>query len=371
MRQRGGFTLGEVLMSLSLLALLLVSSLLVLQWALRGSQRQQLTTTAAFLAQQHMEALLEQEHPQSGSGVFLPPFGGFRWVAHIQEASDPSFLAVELRVSSPGGGSYRLYTQRCKQRRSLVYRSSGGLWHRQEDRCTEKLLAASFEATDFCLSPDGQVLAFVQVDNGKPQVFTRPLDGSSTASRLFYHPEGAREPRYSPDGRLLAFTSVENGYSQVLVYEISTGKLTPRSRPGHHDGAPAWAPDNEGLVVCRDGQSLVLLRGGAEAVLVADAEAWNASPELSSDGQSLVFMSNRDGNPELYLMDLATQKKTRLTDHPAYDSEPHFSRDGKRILFSRKAEGSDVSHLYSINPDGSGCIQLSGETGGDDPCWHL
>lgn len=95
MRRRSGITLGEVLMSLSLLAVVLVTSLLILQWALRGSQRQQARTTAAFLAQRQLESLLEEENPHSGSGVFESPYVGFGWTARVQESSDSPFLAVD------------------------------------------------------------------------------------------------------------------------------------------------------------------------------------------------------------------------------------------------------------------------------------
>jgi Tol biopolymer transport system component len=47
----------------------------------------------------------------------------------------------------------------------------------------------------------------------------------------------------------------------------------------------------------------------------------------------VAFMSNRDGNWEIYLLALQDQTMTRLTDNPARDGSPVFSPDGGRVAF--------------------------------------
>lgn len=372
MRRRSrGLTLGEVMMSLALMATVLATALVILNWALWGSRGQQAKTTAAFLAQRQLEAILEEEVPRSGAGSFEAPFDRYRWQSRVEELKNEPFLAVEVTVSGAGGVSYRLYTERCARRRALVYSADNKLWRSHEDLHDEEMLLSDFQASEYTLSPDGKTLAYVEMLDGKPQIFTRSLPEGS-GSVLFIHPQGAREPRFSPDGSSLAFTSIDDGHSQVFVYQMAEKTWVNRSRPGHHDGSPAWTADGKGLVVCRDGQALVLLQEGSETVLEENEDGWNATPDVSPDGKTLVFMSSREaGNPEIYVMDLATRQSTRLTDHPGYDTQPHFSQDGKRIVFSRRAGEDGISQLYSMNPDGSGVTPLTAAKGGEEPCWSL
>ena len=49
----------------------------------------------------------------------------------------------------------------------------------------------------------------------------------------------------------------------------------------------------------------------------------------------VVWSSNRDGNHELYLMDLRSREVRRLTRHPHVDFFSRFSPDGTRLVFLR------------------------------------
>jgi TolB protein len=48
----------------------------------------------------------------------------------------------------------------------------------------------------------------------------------------------------------------------------------------------------------------------------------NSNPQWSPDSRYLVFVSKRDGNPEIYRMDLNGASQTRLTNDPAIDLNP-------------------------------------------------
>ncbi len=43
---------------------------------------------------------------------------------------------------------------------------------------------------------------------------------------------------------------------------------------------------------------------------------------FSPDGSRIVFQSQRDGNPEIYVMNTDRSNQTRLTNNPAYDGDP-------------------------------------------------
>lgn len=348
----------EILMGMSLLALILVVALCVLQWALLGSTRQQAQTRAAFLAQEQMEVLCAADEPKSGEGNLE---NGFAWNAEVTPAED--FLQLLVRVKGPAGSVYTLATDRRKNIRSLVFRSQEKVFQAAEDIPGPVALSEGV-GSDFCISPDGQQLAYVATYEGRPQIFLRRLRASEAPQLLVNHPEGAGEPRFSPDGAQLAFTSQVNGVSQVFIYTIARRNSRNVSNNSHQENSPSWFPDAKSLLVCRDGSSIVKrLSDGGEQVLVAETEGWNAAP--STDGKTLVFMSSRDGNPEIYSLNLSSQKLTRLTDDPGYDTAPQLK--GPRVLFQSNRDG--VQRLYSMNLDGSELTVVTPDQAGEEPQW--
>jgi TolB protein len=80
-------------------------------------------------------------------------------------------------------------------------------------------------------------------------------------------------------------------------------------------------------------------------------------PALSPDGRRIAFVSDRDGNFELYLLNVATSVTTRLTRLASTDTDPAFSSNGQRLYFSSDRSGN--YEIMRINLDGSGMINLS------------
>lgn len=355
---RRGFTLMEILMGMALLALILVAALCVLQWALVGSSRQQAQTRAAFLAQQQMEVLCAADEPKPGQGIFE---SGYAWKTDVKPLGD--FIQVEVQVKGPAGASFTLATERRKELHQLVFRSDEKVFQTAED-VPEPVAISERIGSDFCISPDGQQVAYVAPYEGRPQIWLRRLHSSEAPQLLVEHPEGVGEPRFLPDGAQLAFTSQANGVSHVFLYSLTRRSFRNVSNNSHQENSPAWFPDSQSLLVCRDGSSIVKrLVNGSEQVLVAESEGWNAAP--TTDGKTLVFMSSRDGNSEIYSLNLASQKLSRLTDNSAYDTAPQMK--GQRILFQSNRDG--VQRIYSMNLDGSELTPVTPDQAAEEPQW--
>jgi Tol biopolymer transport system component len=77
----------------------------------------------------------------------------------------------------------------------------------------------------------------------------------------------------------------------------------------------------------------------------------DASPEISPDGSTVVFMSKRSGNWEIYSVGIEGGPITALTSDPANDGLPTWSPDGKKIAFVADRDGE--WSVWDINPDGS------------------
>jgi TolB protein len=57
---------------------------------------------------------------------------------------------------------------------------------------------------------------------------------------------------------------------------------------------------------------------------------------------------SKDGNPEIYLLDLTSNKLSRLTRHFAIDTEPTWTPDGKNLLFTSDRGGTPQIYKLTI-----------------------
>ena len=69
-------------------------------------------------------------------------------------------------------------------------------------------------------------------------------------------------------------------------------------------------------------------------------------PVFSPDGTQMALVLSRDGNPEVYVMDLATRNLRRITRHHAIDTEPSWTPDGQGVLFTSDRGGKP--QIYKV-----------------------
>ena len=66
----------------------------------------------------------------------------------------------------------------------------------------------------------------------------------------------------------------------------------------------------------------------------------NGAPSFSPDGKQMLFTASMHGNPEIYQMNLATRELERMTNNGAIDTEARYSPDGKSFIFTSDRGGS-------------------------------
>lgn len=93
------------------------------------------------------------------------------------------------------------------------------------------------------------------------------------------------------------------------------------------------------------------------------------APALSPDTQRVAFQSRRDGNWEIYILDLQNGEITRVTNTLAYDGAPTWSPDGKQIAFESYRSG-DLD-IWRANADGTVPRNLTANADAYDfaPAW--
>jgi TolB protein len=94
----------------------------------------------------------------------------------------------------------------------------------------------------------------------------------------------------------------------------------------------------------------------------------NYVPVYSPDGTRIAFMSGRDGNPEIYMMNTDGSNQRRLTNHPAGDGTPTWSPNGQQIAFVSDRTGTP--QIYIMGLDGSNVRRITmNESWADQPTW--
>ncbi len=93
-------------------------------------------------------------------------------------------------------------------------------------------------------------------------------------------------------------------------------------------------------------------------------------PVVAPGGRMAAFVSRRDGNSDIYLMNLALGNVVNVTGHPAADYEPDFSPDGSRLVFVSERDGS--RDLYLLDWSGGQVRRLTEAAPGEvyrSPAW--
>ena len=116
-------------------------------------------------------------------------------------------------------------------------------------------------------------------------------------------------PRLSPDGRSLVY--LEHGHT-ILINSDGTGR-----RDLGEAGCPVWAPDGQSLAMCTPDDNVFILRlADLQQTTIPTRKPLNNPTAWSPDGRTLAIVSFRDGDGEVYLIDVDGTNERRLTTAP-------------------------------------------------------
>jgi imidazolonepropionase-like amidohydrolase/Tol biopolymer transport system component len=122
------------------------------------------------------------------------------------------------------------------------------------------------------------------------------------------------------------------------------------------------SPDGKTIVFDLLGDIYTIPMSGGKATRLTSGLAFDGQPRYSPDGKAIVFVSDRDGNENVWLYDVASTKLRKLTkgDNGQFVS-PEWTPDGKYIVVTREprsATGSDYQ-LWLYHIDGGNGLRIS------------
>jgi Tol biopolymer transport system component len=142
------------------------------------------------------------------------------------------------------------------------------------------------------------------------------------------------------------------------------------SAPQHGESAFPGANGKIAFTSERDGnpEIYVMNADGSAPTRLTNNMAGDYGPAWSANGEKIAFNSDRDGNHEIYVMNADGSAQTNLTNNTAADYYAHWSPDGMKIAFTSERDGNP--EIYVMNADGSAPTRLTNNTALDEaPDW--
>ena len=134
-------------------------------------------------------------------------------------------------------------------------------------------------------------------------------------------------PAWAPDGHAICFTGMTRGLTDLYVYDLSAGTLRQLTNDAYADLQPAWSPDGKHIAFATDRftSNLQTLAIGDYRLALIDPDTGevqalraftagkNINPQWTTDSSALLFISDRDGIPNLYSIGIANGDVHQLT----------------------------------------------------------
>ena len=238
------------------------------------------------------------------------------------------------------------------------------------------------------------IIAFYSDRDGNPEIYTM-LSDSSQVTRLTNDPNFDDSPAISPDGSKIVFLSSRNDPKSSfpdLAYEIyvmsidgtNLARLTTTETTEDH---PSWSPDSKRILFDADYDEdgyfeiYSMLADGSNLQRLTFGESNDQFADWSPDGKRIAFSSYRNGNWDLYLIDLTidsegsiipADNQTQLTDSDNWELFPAWSPDGKLIAYNGLQPGSGNTDVYLLDKSGNNIRKLTDSPRFDEnPAWSL
>lgn len=213
-------------------------------------------------------------------------------------------------------------------------------------------------------SPDRQRIVFSSTRDGQDETDLYSMARDGTDIRRFTDtPAAEYEPRISPDGSSIAFVRQDGSDWVLSIMGADGSNVRDLTDAMKYIEFPAWRPDGSLIAfaaIVPDGTQSDLFavspEGGDRRTLIQTDKA-DVCPHFTVDGSTLLYATIPDGEEQLDIFahdmanpDTTTASDTRLTDHPEKDDYGEPGPDG-RVVFVTHRDGNP--ELYIMNPDGS------------------
>ncbi len=227
----------------------------------------------------------------------------------------------------------------------IVFTYAGDLWTVGDQGGTAiRLTAAPGLQQSAKFSPDCSKIAFTGEYSGGDQVYVMPANGGVPKQLTYYPAMGPLPQRWgfdnevygwTPDGKRILYRSYKDSHTlaEPRLFTVSVDGGLSTALPMPMSGVGEFSPDGKQLVyspLFRDFRTWNRYKGGWAQDLyifdMASEKGRNITNDVNTDrdpvwiGDSIYFVSDRDGVLNLYRYDIGNNQTSQLTRHRAFDA---------------------------------------------------
>lgn len=185
----------------------------------------------------------------------------------------------------------------------------------------------------------------------QPEIITRMNTGAANSAAL------------SPDGLRIVFSSSQDGDDDLYIYDTRTGVTTNIiNNSDISDIDPVWSPDGTTIYFASNRDELsfydiyALTVANNEAVRLFDERGSNVKPQISPDGQRLLYLNLIREDSEIFIYDFGTNRSRQISQRgQAVEDSPTWTLDGRYVLFvARVGEvGAEIGQVGVMDSEGN------------------
>lgn len=209
------------------------------------------------------------------------------------------------------------------------------------------------------VSPTGKRFAFYgKYDKQRTwSIHTADIDGNNVRRLTNVKNVWDSAPAWSTDGKTIIFSrefKADNGDWQEQIWLMNADGSEQRQIKALEGRAAQFMQDGRILFQSKASPSQISIAkiDGSNVVQLTNDESNNMSPKISPDGSQIAYLSNRDGNQEVYVMNLDGSNQKRLTRNRVEEWDPAWSTDGSKVFFSSQ-NVYGFYDIYKVNRDGT------------------
>lgn len=149
----------------------------------------------------------------------------------------------------------------------------------------------------------------------------------------------------------LALVGNISGHKELYICDIDGANLRQVSNDKNIIVAPEWTPNGNNIIYTSYKMGYPNIYQTGQSKPLSNYGGLNVSAAVSPDSKYIAMILSKDGNPELYLKELKTEKLIRLTaTRRANEASPCWSPDGKKLAYVSDSSGRP--HIYVLNLNG-------------------
>jgi Tol biopolymer transport system component len=245
------------------------------------------------------------------------------------------------------------------EKRTYLRNLTKGFTNEYQYLVTQELRLGRAMGRDLSFSPDGnRIAAFAKRERGRSLLLIDVLRGK--IDEVIDTPEVEQQlaPSWSPDGKKIVFYGWKNGQFDIFTLDLETRTVAQVTNDAIYDGGPVFSPDGKSIVfvsVIGNGYGKLFrvdLDKPGQRFQLTSGESNDNDPIYAPDGKRIYFTSDRDGQQNIYSLDLASGEIRQYTNvvtgafMPTVLSEPQGEQ---RLVFTGYWKGDFDLYVTDVD----------------------